>query len=156
MAFASFLSLSTRAATSSTMMPALRCVGASIPTIFTSGVTVTGATLNASAVAVTATSLNVGVGNATISNAERDRAVDDFIDLVGVVDGILQVQSGADARYFAATCGRRVEADEAIGIDGDRLVDGFAELELSSCGDGLVIFPFDRDLGIELEPHVCG
>ena len=32
--------------------------------------------------------------------AERDRAVDDFIALVGAVDGILQAQSAADVAYF--------------------------------------------------------
>ena len=31
---------------------------------------------------------------------ERDRAVDDFIGLVGAVDGILQAQAAADASYF--------------------------------------------------------
>jgi hypothetical protein len=55
--------------------------------------------------------------DATISDAERDRAVDDFVDLVGAVDGILRVQSGADARYFAATCGRSVGAEEARTIE---------------------------------------
>ena len=32
--------------------------------------------------------------------AARDRAVDDFIALVGAVDGILQAQAGADVAYF--------------------------------------------------------
>ncbi len=38
--------------------------------------------------------------NARIGNAERDAAVDDLIELVGAVDGILQAQAEADARYF--------------------------------------------------------
>jgi hypothetical protein len=38
--------------------------------------------------------------DSTLTPAERDRAVDDFIDLVGAVDGILQAQSVADAAYF--------------------------------------------------------
>src|SRR5262249_48611429 len=39
---------------------------------------------------------------------ERDRSVDDFIELVAAVDGILKAQSAADAEYFAASCGRVV------------------------------------------------
>jgi hypothetical protein len=35
-----------------------------------------------------------------LSDSERDRAVDDLIDLVAAVDGILQTQSDADANYF--------------------------------------------------------
>jgi hypothetical protein len=38
--------------------------------------------------------------HATLSPAERDLAVDDLIALVAAVDGILQEQSTADARYF--------------------------------------------------------
>lgn len=37
--------------------------------------------------------------------AERDAAVDDLIALVGAVDGILQAQAQADARYFTAIAG---------------------------------------------------
>jgi hypothetical protein len=34
----------------------------------------------------------------------RDLAVDDFIALVGAVDGLLQLQAGADVTYFLETC----------------------------------------------------
>jgi hypothetical protein len=37
-----------------------------------------------------------------VSTAERDRAVDDLIALVGAIDGILQAQARADAAYFTA------------------------------------------------------
>ena len=47
----------------------------------------------------------------------RDRAVDEFIELVAAVDGILQVQAKADAAYFAATCGRAVDAAETRMIE---------------------------------------
>jgi hypothetical protein len=40
-----------------------------------------------------------------MSDDERDSAVDDLIELVGAVDGILQAQAGADARYFMRICG---------------------------------------------------
>ena len=54
--------------------------------------------------------------DAEITAAERDRAVDEFIELVGVVDGILQAQATADATYFAANCGRVVDRDETTAI----------------------------------------
>jgi hypothetical protein len=44
---------------------------------------------------------------------ERDAAVDDLIALVGAVDGILQAQAAADARYFAAICGRALGKNES-------------------------------------------
>jgi hypothetical protein len=44
--------------------------------------------------------------NANLSDADRDRAVDDLIALVGAVDGLLQLQAGADADYFLKVCGR--------------------------------------------------
>ncbi len=51
--------------------------------------------------------------DATLSPADRDRAVDDFIALVDAVDGILQMQAGADVAYFTAACGRTVATAEA-------------------------------------------
>jgi hypothetical protein len=50
--------------------------------------------------------------DANTSAKDRDMAVDEFIDLVVAVDGILQAQSAADAQYFAETCGRRLSQDE--------------------------------------------
>jgi len=50
--------------------------------------------------------------NAKLSAAERDRAVDDLIALVGAVDGLLQVQAGADAEYFVKVSARPLEAQE--------------------------------------------
>ena len=44
--------------------------------------------------------------DAKLSASERDAAVGDFIELVGAVDGILQVQARADASYFIAIAGR--------------------------------------------------
>lgn len=42
--------------------------------------------------------------DARVGEAQRDAAVDDLIALVGAVDGILQMQAGADADYFLAAC----------------------------------------------------
>ena len=47
--------------------------------------------------------------DAALSPAERDRAVDDFIALVGAVDGILQAQSAADVDYFLKICAGRYD-----------------------------------------------
>jgi hypothetical protein len=56
--------------------------------------------------------------DATLTSEERDRAVDEFIELVAAVDGILQAQAAADTGYFAANCGRAVDANEARVIEG--------------------------------------
>jgi len=55
--------------------------------------------------------------DATLMAEERDRAVDEFIELVAAADGILKAQSAADAGYFVANCGRAVGADEARSIE---------------------------------------
>jgi hypothetical protein len=51
--------------------------------------------------------------HATLSPAEVDQAVTDLIDLVGAVDGVVQLQSRADADYFLSACGRPFSAEEA-------------------------------------------
>ena len=55
--------------------------------------------------------------DAGLTAEKRDRAVDEFTELVGAVDGILQTQATADAGYFAAKCGRTVGEDEARAIE---------------------------------------
>jgi len=55
--------------------------------------------------------------DATLRAEERDKAVDDFIELVGAVDGILQAQAGEDARYFVETCGRQLGAEERRALE---------------------------------------
>jgi hypothetical protein len=44
--------------------------------------------------------------DAKLTARERDAGVDDLIDLVAAVDGILQSQAALDAAYFVAACGR--------------------------------------------------
>jgi hypothetical protein len=55
--------------------------------------------------------------DARLTAGEREAAVDDLIALVGAVDGILQAQAEADARYFASIASRRFDHGqrEAIG-----------------------------------------
>jgi hypothetical protein len=55
--------------------------------------------------------------DAGLTAGERDRGVDEFIELVGAVDGILRAQAAADAGYFAACCGRALEEREAQSIE---------------------------------------
>ena len=51
-----------------------------------------------------------------LTGAQRDGAVTDLIDLVGAVDGIVQAQADADARYFLSVCGRALDAGEAHAV----------------------------------------
>jgi DNA-binding Lrp family transcriptional regulator len=50
--------------------------------------------------------------DARLTDLERDEAVNDLIALVGAVDGILKVQSEADAEYFLAHANRGFTAAE--------------------------------------------
>jgi hypothetical protein len=51
--------------------------------------------------------------NARLSAEHRDRAVDELIELVTAVDGILQTQSQLDTDYLLRIRGRTVGHDEA-------------------------------------------
>jgi hypothetical protein len=57
--------------------------------------------------------LEVARHDATLTDKERDAAVDDFIALVAAVDGILQMQAKSDVAFFIANCGRAVQTGEA-------------------------------------------
>jgi hypothetical protein len=48
--------------------------------------------------------------DAKLTPEQRDRAVDDFIALVGAVDGILQAQAESDVRYFSEICFGKYDA----------------------------------------------
>lgn len=50
--------------------------------------------------------------DATMTAEQRNKAVDDFIALVGAVDGLLQDQTTEDTRYFLEVCGRRFSDSE--------------------------------------------
>jgi hypothetical protein len=55
--------------------------------------------------------------DAGLTAEQRDRAVDEFIELVAAVDGILQARATADAGYFTAKCGRVVDEAETRAIE---------------------------------------
>ena len=54
--------------------------------------------------------------DARLDDAERDAAVDDLIALVGAVDGILQAQADADARYFVGQLDRRLTTESTLQV----------------------------------------
>jgi hypothetical protein len=54
--------------------------------------------------------------HARLSVAERDQGVDDLIELVGAVDGVVQAQAGADADYFVTAAKRRFSSAEEAAI----------------------------------------
>ena len=56
--------------------------------------------------------------NAKITPAERDRGVDDLIQLVAAVDGMLRLQAKADADYFVNQCRRPLTVAESDRIRG--------------------------------------
>lgn len=51
-----------------------------------------------------------------LSESERDQAVDDLIELVAAVDGILQIQAKQDAQFFVANCDRAFTSSEMEAI----------------------------------------
>jgi hypothetical protein len=51
-----------------------------------------------------------------LTPSQRDAAVEGLIGLVGAVDGILQAQAHADARYFGNVCGRALDAAQAEAV----------------------------------------
>ncbi|HZF24953.1 MAG TPA: hypothetical protein VEZ88_01735 [Steroidobacteraceae bacterium] len=55
--------------------------------------------------------------HAKLDTAQRDRAVNDVIDLVAGVDMILQGQAAADVEYFVAIAGRRFSEGERQALD---------------------------------------
>jgi len=54
--------------------------------------------------------------DARLTDAERDRGVDDLIELVAAVDGIVQIQANADAEFFVARAGRSFSSAEQLAI----------------------------------------
>jgi hypothetical protein len=55
--------------------------------------------------------------NERLDAAQRDRAVDELIGLVGAVDGIVQMQARADAGYFVQSACRSFDAGQLQAIE---------------------------------------
>lgn len=62
--------------------------------------------------------------NQKLTDQKRDRAVQDLIDLVVAVDGILQVQSQADATYFSQICDEQYNAEQRQAV-GNNILDAY-------------------------------
>jgi hypothetical protein len=58
-----------------------------------------------------------------LSVEQRDKSVDQFIDLLVAVDSILQAQAVADARYFSRHCSARLSVDERTQVQSALLAD---------------------------------
>jgi hypothetical protein len=54
--------------------------------------------------------------HARLDEAQRDQSVTDLIELVGAVDGIVQMQAEADADYFVSCAGRKFSSTEKAAI----------------------------------------
>jgi hypothetical protein len=50
--------------------------------------------------------------DAGMTQEERDAAVDELVELIGIFDGVLRGQATSDADYFAQTCGRKLDTFE--------------------------------------------
>jgi hypothetical protein len=59
--------------------------------------------------------------DAVTSPAEREAGVDELIELVVAIDGILKAQAKADADYFAGAIGRSLHRAEALAVEGEVL-----------------------------------
>jgi hypothetical protein len=59
--------------------------------------------------------------NDKIDAAQRDKAVDDLIGLVGAVDGICQLQAKADAAYFVQAAGRAFDSKQVQAVEATML-----------------------------------
>lgn len=86
--------------------------------------------------------------DAKLSAAERDAGVDDLIALVGAVDGILQMQSGADVEYFALANTRRLPEQELIHLQAATL----AAYRHQYIGVGAADARFQQVLGSMITP----
>lgn len=97
-----------------------------------------------------------------LSRAERDQAVDDLIALVAAVDGILQNQADADARYFLATCNRSFTPEQGQRIRDTLLkayrwqyiVSGVSHPRFANMLDTLIDVEQSRRIGEALAPII--
>ena len=101
--------------------------------------------------------------DAKLNARERDKAVDDLIALAGAVDGIVQAQAKADARYFTAIAGRSFTAAENSAV-GDAflrayryqyIVSGVQDARFNKILGGMITAAQGARIGKALEPIVA-
>lgn len=98
--------------------------------------------------------------DAKIGAAQRDKAVDDLIGLVGAVDGIVQAQAAADADYFVACLHRELSAAERAQVAAtflrayryQYLVSGVQDERFSKLLAGMITPAQHARIGKALEP----
>jgi hypothetical protein len=98
--------------------------------------------------------------DARLNDRERDQAVDELIELVGAVDGILQAQAAADAAYFNRMIGFRLSESERQRIEPALLkayrwqyiVSGLQQSRFNAVLSGLVTVSQQERIGRALEP----
>jgi hypothetical protein len=93
---------------------------------------------------------------------ERDKAVTDLIGLAAAVDGIVQAQAAADARYFLAIAGRKLtEAENGMVADAflrayryQYIVSGVQDERFNKILGGMITAAQGERIGKALEPIV--
>jgi hypothetical protein len=98
--------------------------------------------------------------DARLSAGLRDQAVDDLIDLVAAVDGILQMQASADSDYFLRISDREFSAEEASRVRSTMLsayrwqyiVSGVQDERFQKMLGGLVDAEQMQRIGTALQP----
>jgi len=87
--------------------------------------------------------------DARLDAAARDQAVTDLIELVGAVDGLLQLQADADAAYFLAHGGRKLDAAQEQAVR-EGLLKAYRWQYIVS---GVQVPRFDKVLGSLITPE---
>ena len=98
--------------------------------------------------------------DAKLSPAQRDQGVSDLIDLVAAVDGILQMQAGADTDYFLRVCGRTFGSAEVEKLRGTMLkayrwqyiVSGVQDERFQKILGGMITEAQMKRIGVALGP----
>ena len=100
--------------------------------------------------------------DAKLDPEQRDQAVDDLIDLVGAVDGLLQLQAQADAEYFVGASGaslyeenrQRLEHTLLAAYRWQYIVSGISEARFPKVLTSLVSQDQANRINVALQPLV--
>jgi hypothetical protein len=101
--------------------------------------------------------------DAKLSAKERDKAVDDLIGRAGAVDGIVQAQATADARYFMGIAGRSFTGAEGAAVADaflrayryQYIVSGVQDERFNKILGGMITAAQGARIGKALEPIVA-
>lgn len=98
-----------------------------------------------------------------LTHDQRDHAVDDLIELVAAVDGLLQMQTGADVEYFLNICGREftpqqidcISANVLYAYRWQYIISGVGEPRFAEILGGLITNAQGQRIGEALQPIIC-